>query len=39
MKKFLKSDIGRGITAAFLSAGFVVVAILPLLLMELLHSL
>jgi len=39
MNKFFMSDVGRGITVALMSAGFVVAAILPLFLMELLHSL
>jgi hypothetical protein len=39
MRKIYKSDVGRGITVALISAGITAVAILPLFLMQLLDSL
>ncbi len=36
---FFKSEIGRGITVALISAGITILALLPLFLMEILHSL
>lgn len=39
MKSFMNSEIGRGITGALISVGISLIFILPLLLMELLHTL
>jgi hypothetical protein len=36
---FFKSEIGRGITVALISTGITILALLPLFLMEFLHSL
>ena len=39
MRLFYKSEVGRGITVALISIGITGLAILPLFLMEFLHSL
>jgi hypothetical protein len=39
MSVFFKSEVGRGITVALISIGITALAILPLFLMEFLHSL
>jgi len=39
MSAFIKSEVGRGITATLISIGITLAVILPVLLMELIHSL
>jgi hypothetical protein len=39
MSAFFRSEIGRGITVAIISAGITGLALMPLFLMEFLHSL
>lgn len=39
MSRFIKSDVGRGITVALVSIGITIAIILPIFLMELFHPL
>jgi len=39
MDVFFKSEVGRGLTVALISTGITILALLPLFLMEFLHSL